>query len=147
MPSLFIWFGLGLFAIGLSWDFYTNWLDPRLKSKNWFPREPDLPAVAGDVEADGLKGRDRVLLATYFPGIAILLIGTLDASSVNPACLPYSGFLNHYIVRAFGLTTGLMWYSEGQGIEIPYHGEIRYTLGILTVVIPLYIDACGKGVL
>lgn len=147
MLSFLSWIGLTIFALTLSFDFYREWLAPRLLSRSWFPGEPDLPPVAGEVDEAKPEDIDRVLLAGYIAGITIVFIGALDASPVNPDCLPHSNFIQVYLVKAFALTTGLMWYSEGQDVVIPYHSEIRYIIGLLTVALPLYSKACGTGVL
>lgn len=139
--------GLGVFAVAFGLDFYKEWLSPRLLSRSWFPGEPDLPPVAGEVEETKSRDVDRVVLATYLTAVAFLFIGIIDASPVNPECLPYSGFINQYLVRMFGATTALMWYSEGKGIVISHHSEIRYTVGLLTLALPLYSKACGAGIL
>jgi hypothetical protein len=142
------WLGISLLFIGLSYDFYTNWLDPRLRYRQWYPYEPDLPPVAGGIElSEEQRKHDRVLLALYLPGILLILLGVLDASSVQPKCLPAGDFFQSYGVAALSITSGLMWYSEGEDITIKYHSEIRYMLGLLAVLIHVYSKACGTGVL
>ncbi|WP_226004115.1 hypothetical protein [Natrinema salinisoli] len=147
MLGLLAWLGIGIFSVALAYDFYTEWFAPRLLSQSWFPGEPDLPPVAGDVDDPGPEEYRRVILAAYLTGAAILFIGLLDAAPVSPMCLPYTNFINEYIVGILALVTGFMWYSDGQGVVIPYHSEIRYTIGVLTVVAPLYMSACGSGIL
>ena len=142
------WLGLAIFSLALSYDFISEWLSPRLLSKSWFPGEPDLPPVAGEGDGGELTDEsDRVVLALYGLGVSFLFIGLLDASPMNPGCLPYESFIREYVVRLMGAVTVVMWYSEGQDIVIPYHSEVRYTIGLMTLVIPLYIAACGSGVL
>jgi hypothetical protein len=106
-----------------------------------------LPPVAGDVEDPGPEEYAKVVLAGYLTGSALLYIGLLDAAPVGPVCLPFADFINEYVVGALALTTGFMWYSEGQGVVMPYHSEVRYFLGTLTVLGPLYMSSCGTGVL
>lgn len=142
-----VWIGFAVFSLTLAYDFWSEWLGPRLLSRSWVPGEPDLPPVAGDVDEPTPENYRRVILAGYFTGAAILIIGLLDASSVEPMCLPYSGVVKTYGVAVFSLTTVFMWFSEGQNIVIPYHKGIRYTFGVLTVIIPVYMAGCGSGML
>lgn len=142
-----MWVGLAVFLGALSFDFWHEWLGPRLLSRSWFPGEPSLPPVAGDVDDPGPDEYTKVVLAGYLTGAAILYIALLDAAPVSPVCLPYANFINKYVVGAMALITGFMWYSDGQGVVLPYHSEIRYTIGALTVLAPLYMSACGSGVL
>ncbi|WP_273836879.1 hypothetical protein [Halococcus sp. PRR34] len=123
----------------LAFDFWHEWLGPRLLSREWFPGEPDLPPVAGDVDEPGPEEYAKVVLAAYLAGAAILYIALLDAAPASPMCLPYADFISEYVVGALALTTGFMWYSEGQGVVMPYHSEVRYTIGVLTVVAPLVL--------
>lgn len=143
------WVGIVVFGFALSFDFWNEWLGPRLLSRSWFPGEPDLPAVGGDGNSDGpTKANYRhVILAGYFTGGALLIIGLLDASSIQPTCLPYSDIIKTYGIGALSLMTGFLWFSEGQNIVIPYHKGVRYTIGVVTILIPLYVAACGQGVL
>jgi len=147
MLNALTWVGLAVFLGALVFDFWHEWLSPRLLSREWFPGEPDLPPVAGDVDEPGPKEYTKVVLAAYLTGGAILYIALLDVSPVSPVCLPYANFINEYVVGTMALITGFMWYSDGQGVVIPYHSEVRYTIGVLTVVAPLYMGACGTGVL
>jgi hypothetical protein len=147
MLSFLSWIGLSIFGLALSFDFYREWLAPRLLSRSWFPGEPDLPPVAGEVNEPEPEDIDRVLLAGYAGVIMIVFIGSLDAAPVNPDCLPHSDFIQVYLVKALALTTGLMWYSEGKDVVISYHSEVRYIIGFITVVLPVYSKACGTGVL
>lgn len=147
MPDALTEVGLAVFLGALLFDFWRGWLGPRLLSRDWFPGEPDLPTVAGDIDEPGPKEYAKVVLAVYLTGTAILYIALLDAAPVSPVCLPYADFINEYVVGGMALMTGLMWYSEGQGVVIPYHSEVRYMIGVLTVVAPLYMSACGTGVL
>ena len=147
MLGALLWVGVGVFALTLAFDFWSQWLGPRLLSREWFPGEPDLPPVAGDVDKPGPKEYAKVVLAGYLTGAAILYIALLDAAPVSPICLPYANFINEYVVGVLALTTGFMWYSDGQGVVIPYHSEVRYTIGVLAVIAPLYMRACGTGVL
>lgn len=147
MLSPFAWLGLGIFSSVLAYDFWSEWLSPRLLSQEWFPGEPDLPPVAGDIDEPTDKNYRRVILAGYITGGAVLIIGLLDASPIRPACIPYSGIVKTYGIGVLSLATGYMWFSEGQNITIPYHKGIRYTIGVITVIIPLYMAACGSGIL
>lgn len=147
MLSLLSWIGLAVFAGALSLDFYREWLAPRLLSRPWFPGEPDLPPVAGEVEEADQEDVNQVLLATYVIGIAIFLIGLLDAAPVKPGCLPYSDFINSYLVSIFLAAAGILWYSDGRNVLIPFHAGIRFVIGIIAILIPLYSKACGSGVL
>ena len=142
-----MWIGLGIFSLTLAYDFWSEWLGPRLLSRSWFPGEPDLPPVAGDVEEPTAENYWRVVLAGYFTGAVVLIIGLLDASSVEPACLPYANVVKTYGVGIISLATVFMWFTEGQHIVMPSHKGVRYTIGVLTVVIPMYMAACGSGVL
>lgn len=142
-----MWVGVGVFALTLAYDFWSEWLGPRLLSRSWFPGEPDLPPVAGDVDEPGPKEYAKVVLTGYLTGAAILYIALLDAAPASPMCPPYADFINKYVVSAMALTTAFMWYSDGQGVVMPYHSEVRYVIGVLTVVAPLYMSACGTGVL
>lgn len=141
------WLGLAIFGLTLSYDFYSVWLSPRLLSRSWFPGEPDLPPVAGKSEEELTDETDRVVLALYGLAVSFLVIGALDASPVEPGCLPYEAFISTYVVRFMAGVTMLMWYSDGQDIVIPYHSEVRYTIGLLTLVIPSYMATCGSGML
>ena len=147
MLDALTWVGLTVFTSVLAFDFWHEWLGPRLLSREWFPGEPDLPPVAGDVDEPGPEEYAKVVLAAYLAGAAILYIALLDAAPASPMCLPYADFISEYVVGALALTTGFMWYSEGQGVVMPYHSEVRYTIGVLTVVAPLYMSTCGTGVL
>ncbi len=147
MVAVVLWAGIGVFTLALAGDFWTEWLGPRLLSRSWFPREPKLPPVAGDGEDPGPEEYTKVVLAGYFAGGGLLFIALLDAGPIQPICLPYAGFINEYVVGAMALITGFMWYSEGQGVVVPCHAEIRYSIGVLTVLAPLYMGACGTGVL
>lgn len=147
MPGLLLWIGVAIFSIVLAYDFWTEWLGPRLLSRSWFPGEPDLPPVAGDADDPGPEEYARVVLAAYYTGGAILFIALLDVAPASPMCLPYADFVNEYVVGVLALTTGFMWYSDGQGVVMPYHSEVRYIIGVLTVIAPLYMSACGTGVL
>ena len=147
MPQPLAWAGLLVFSLALSYDFYTEWLAPRLLSRDWFPGEPDLPPVAGDIDEPTPEDYRRVVLVGYFTGVVILFIAALDAASIETVCFPYGDLLNKYVVGVLGLATGFMWYSDGQGVVMPYHSEVRYTLGVLTVVIQLYLETCGTGLL
>lgn len=147
MLEVFVWFGLAVFSLTLAYDFWSEWLGPRLLSRSWFPGEPDLPPVAGEVEEPTEENYWRVVLAGYFTGASLLIIGLLDASAVEPACLPYADVVKTYGVAVFSLATGFMWFSEGQHVVLPGHKGVRYTIGVLTVIIPTYIAACGSGVL
>lgn len=144
--NLITWFGLTVFLFTLGYDFWSEWLSPRLLSKKWYPREPDLPAVAGDISEPTEENYRNVVLAGYFTGGAFLLIGLLDVSDVQPRCLPYSDIVKTYGIGAMSLITGFMWFTEGQNIIIPYHKVVRYTIGSLTVIIPVYMAACGEGI-
>lgn len=139
--------GLFVFVFPLSYDFYTEWLSPRLLSQPWFPGEPNLPPVAGEIDKPDPDDYFQVVLVGYFTGSAVLFIGLLDASPELVACLPYTEIISVYIVAIFALITTFMWYSEGKNVVIPYHSEIRYVFGTLTIVIPLYLHTCGFGIL
>lgn len=147
MLEVFVWLGLAVFSLTLAYDFWSEWLGPRLLSRSWFPGEPDLPPVAGEVEEPTEENYWRVVLAGYFTGASLLIIGLLDASAVEPACLPYAEVVKTYGVTVFSLATGFMWFSEGQHVVLPGHKGVRYTIGVLTVIIPTYMAACGSGVL
>jgi hypothetical protein len=147
MLGAVVWGGVGVFSLTLAYDFWIGWLGPRLLSQSWFPGEPNLPPVAGRDDESTSENHRRVVLAGYFTGTAILIIGLLDASSVEPMCLPYANVLNTYGIAVFSLTTVFMSFSEEQNIVMPYHKEVRYTIGVLTVIIPVYTSACGSGIL
>jgi hypothetical protein len=147
MLNFLAWAGLVTFALTLSYDVWSEWLGPRLLSRSWFPGEPDLPAVAGDVDEPAEENYQRVILAGYFTGGAILIVGLLDVSPIQPTCLPYADIIKTYGIGALSLVTGYMWFTEGQNITIPFHKGIRYTVGVITVIIPLYMAACGQGIL
>jgi hypothetical protein len=147
MLGLLAWIGLGVFSLTLAYDFWNEWFGPRLLSQPWFPREPDLPPVAGDVDEPKSGNYRRVVLAGYFTGSGLLIIGLLDVSPVRPVCLPYADFVKTYVLAALSLATGFMWFSEGQNVVMPYHKGIRYTIGVIAVLLPVYMAACGSGVL
>ncbi len=147
MVGLLVWIGVSLFALTLGYDFWSEWLSPRLLSRSWFPWEPDLPPIAGEVDEPSPENYRRVVLAGYFTGTAFLIIGLLDASPVEPMCLPYANVVKTYGMAFFSLTTIFMWFSEGQNVVMPYHKGIRYTIGVLTVIIPVYMAGCGSGML
>lgn len=147
MLTLWAWLALCAFTLVLAYDFWSEWLSPRLLWRSWFPGEPDFPPVAGDVDDPGPAEKWRVITAAYLTTAVFLFVALLDATAANPVCLPYADILNEYIIGVLALMTGFMWYSDGQGIEIPYHSEVRYTIGVLTVVVPLYMSACGSGVI
>lgn len=142
-----MWVGLAVFSFALAYDFWNELLGPRLLSRPWFPGEPDLPPVAGEGEEPTEENYWRVVLAGYATGALFVIIGLLDASAVEPACLPYAEVVRTYGVAILSIATGLMWFSEGQDIVMPGHKAFRYTLGVLTIIIPLYMAGCGSGVL
>lgn len=141
------WVGVAVFGLTLSFDVWNEWLGPRLLSRSWFPGEPDLPAVAGDTDEATEANHRHVILAGYFTGGAVLIIGLLDVSPIQPTCLPYADIVKTYGIGALSLTTGYMWFTEGQNVVIPYHKGVRYTIGVITVLIPMYMAACGRGIL
>ncbi len=147
MIGVIVWVGLIVFSITLAYDFWSGVLGPRLLSQSWFPGEPDLPPVAGEGEEPTDENYWRVMLAGYAAGALLLIIGVLDAAPVEPACLPYANVVSTYGVSTLAIATGFMWFSEGQRVVIPGHKGVRYTLGVLTVIIPVYMAACGSGVL
>lgn len=147
MLGLLSWIGLIVFSVALEYDFWSEWLGPRLLSRSWFPGEPDLPPVDGEGENPTTANYRRVVLASYGAGAAILLIAMLDALLVKPTFLPYANIVKTYGGSLFSLLTILMWFSEGQTIVLPYHKRIRYIFGVLTVIMPLYIATCGSGIL
>lgn len=147
MLTSLTWLALAAFSVVLAYDFWSEWLGPRLLSRSWFPGEPDYPTVAGEGDDPGPTEKWRVITAAYFTAAAFLFIVLFDASSARPACLPFADVLNEYVVGALALTTGFMWYSDGQGVVMPYHSEVRYIVGVLTVIVPLYNSACGSGIL
>lgn len=147
MQDLLVVAGLLSFSLALGYDFYTEWLSPRLLSQSWFPGEPDLPPVAGDTDEPKPENYLKVVLAGYLTGSTVLFIILLDKHPENIACVSYTGFLNVYVVGVFGLITTFMWYSEGQNIVMPYHSEVRYSIGVSTIFLTLYLEACGSGIL
>lgn len=142
-----VWIGVGIFGFTLAYDFWIEWLAPRLLSLSWVPGEPDLPPVAGEVNEPTPENYRRVILAGYLTGAIVLIIGILDASPVEPACLPYGNFIKIYGVAIMSLTTGLLWFSEGQEVVLPYHKGVRYTIGVTAIATTLYLNACGSGTL
>jgi len=148
MLNFLTWIGLGVFVVALAYDFWSEWLGPRLLWRPWFPGEPDLPPVAGEVDEEpDAAEKYRVILGAYFAGGGFLVIGLLDVAPVSPSCLPYSAVLKSYGVGFFSLVTVFMWFSEGNNVEMPFHGVVRYVIGVLVILIPLYMGACGAGVL
>lgn len=141
------WVGLSVFSLTLAYDLWGEWLGPRLLSRSWFPGEPDLPPVAGEAEDPSPENYSRVMLAGYLTGSAFLFIAALDVSPVEPACLPYANVVQTYGIPFGSLVAGFMWFSEGQNIVVPGHKGIRYSIGVLTAVTPVYMAACGSGVL
>lgn len=141
------WVGIGAFGLALGSDFWSEWLAPRVRYRSWFPQEPNLPAAAGNAEPPSEENRFYVILAGYLAGGGFIIIGLLDASSIQPACFPYAEVARTYGVAAVSLCTGFMWFSEGQNVTMQYHKGIRYSIGSLGVLIPLYMSACGTGVL
>ena len=147
MLGVLEWIGLGVFSFTLAYDFWNEWLGPRLLSRGWFPGEPGLPPVAGDVDEPTPENYRRVVIAGYFTGTAILIIGLLDASPVEPMCLPYANVVKTYGIAVFSLTTVFMSFSESQNIVMPHHRGIKYAIGVSTVIITVYTSACGAGML
>ena len=147
MLSPFVFIGLTIFLIAFSYDIWSEWLGPRLLSRSWFPGEPDLPPVGGEGDESTVENYRRVIFAGYFTGSIFLIIGVLDALPIKPPCLPYSDVIKTYGIGILSMVTSFMWYSEGQNLVIPGHKGIRYTIGLSTIIITLYMAGCGAGVL
>jgi len=142
MPTNLLWAGIIAFSLVLVYDFGRNYLLPRLLSYEWFPGEPNLPPVAGEKETSDSDVALAILFA-YLLSISVFIIGVLDYSSARPECIPPL----QYVASIFALASGFMWYTDSKNLSIQYHSEIRYLLGSLSIVIVLYLGACGEGLL
>jgi len=142
MANILLWLGIVSVALVLVYDFERNYLSPRISTYEWYPREPDLPPVAGEKEGTETNSI-KVLLVGYVTGISVLLIGLIDYSPVKPTCIPSL----KYVSSVLALTSGFMWYAETENVTIQYHGTIRYCLGGIGILAGLYLGICGEGII
>lgn len=144
---IFTWAGTAIILIALLHEFYVEWLSPRLLSAPQIPREPDLPPIGGGDDSTKNARRFNVYVAAYTTGGILLIIGGLDAAPFEPACLPYTDFLNTYISGALAFTTAIIAYTNSGDGSLRYASEVQYVIASVTVILQLYIRACGAGVL
>ena len=141
------WAGVIVFAAALFYEFCVEWVSPRLLSIPQIPKEPNLPPIGGEEDKATNVRRFNIYVAAYTTGGILFVIAGLDAAPIEPACLPYTDFLNTYVSGTLAFTTAIIAYTNSGSESMRYASELQYIIASVTVILQLYIRACGAGIL